>query len=61
MAPKLYLHEASPAVRSVLITASAIGLELEKIKVDLLNGEQMKPEFLKVNQHCTYSAHIMEN
>lgn len=48
MAPKLYLAEPSPVVRSVLITAAAIGLELEKHELDLFKGEQLTPEFLKV-------------
>lgn len=48
MAPKLYLTEASPPVRSVLITAAAIGLELEKQEVDILKGENLTPEFIKV-------------
>lgn len=48
MVLKLYLHEASPVARAVLITAAAIELEIEKTFVDLVNGEQLKPEFLKV-------------
>lgn len=49
MAPKLYVHEASPPVRAVLITAAAIGLELDKEFIDILSGAQLKPEYVKVN------------
>lgn len=48
MAPKLYMHEGSGPVRSVLVTAAAIGLDLEKEIVDLSQGEHLKPEYLKV-------------
>lgn len=48
MAPKLYLVEMSPPVRSVLITAAAIGLELEKQEIDISKEEHLKPEFLEV-------------
>lgn len=44
----LYVYPASPAVRSVLIAAEALGLKLELKEVDLFKGEQLKPEFLKV-------------
>lgn len=49
MTPKLYLVERSPPVRSVLIVADAIGLELEKQELDMENGEHLTPEFLKVS------------
>lgn len=49
MAPKLYYSELSAPARSVLVTAAAIGLELEKQEVDLSKGEHLTPEFLKVN------------
>lgn len=48
MAPKLYVAEASPPVRSVLITSAAIGLELEKQEVDIPKGENLTPEYLEV-------------
>lgn len=48
MAPKLYMHEGSAPVRSVLITAAAIGLDFEKEIVDVSNGDHLKPEYLKV-------------
>lgn len=51
MAPKLYVYGTSPGVRAVLITATAIGLELDIEEIDLLTGEQLKPEFLKVSTY----------
>lgn len=49
MAPKLYMLPASPAVRSVLMCAKALGLDLDLKTVNLMNGEHLTPEFLKVN------------
>lgn len=48
--PVLYYVDLSPPCRSVLLTAAAIGVELELKKIDLLAGEHLTPEFLKV---CT--------
>ena len=39
----------SPPCRAVFIVAKALGLDYNLKAVDLLNGEQMKPEFLKLN------------
>lgn len=49
--PILYYIDLSPPSRSVLLTAAAIGVELELRVIDLLGGEHLKPEFVKV---CTY-------
>lgn len=46
--PKLYLSEPSAPVRSVLITAAAIGLELDKHEIDLMKGEHLTQDFLQV-------------
>ncbi|KAF2901364.1 hypothetical protein ILUMI_04822 [Ignelater luminosus] len=53
MAPiKLYLFNGSPGVRSVLITAKAIGIDLELHQVDFFKQEHLSPEYLKINpQH----------
>ncbi|CAH0546313.1 unnamed protein product [Brassicogethes aeneus] len=53
MAPKLYMIPPSPPVRSVLLTAKALDLNLDLINVDLLKKENMKPEFLKLNPSHT--------
>jgi len=45
----LYYVDLSPPCRSVLLTAAAIGVELELRVVDLFGGEHLKPEFVKLN------------
>ncbi|XP_076057787.1 glutathione S-transferase 1-1-like [Oratosquilla oratoria] len=48
-----YYAPPSPFCRSVLLTAKAIGLDLNMKLVDINNGENMKPEFIAINpQHC---------
>ncbi|KAG0710192.1 Glutathione S-transferase 1, isoform D [Chionoecetes opilio] len=48
----LYYHPLSPPCRAVMLTAKAVGVELNLKKVDILAGEQNKPEFLAINfQH----------
>lgn len=46
--PILYMHPVSPPSRAVLMTAAALGIELEQKSIDLLSFEHMKPEFIKV-------------
>ncbi|XP_057656002.1 glutathione S-transferase 1-like [Diorhabda carinulata] len=53
MAPTLYYILASPPVRSVLLCAKAIGVELNLKEVDVLNGEHLSPEYLKINPQHT--------
>lgn len=49
MAPiKLYYSELSPPSRAVLLTAKALGLELDLKEINLAAGEHLKPAFLKV-------------
>ncbi|XP_031771220.1 glutathione S-transferase D1 isoform X2 [Apis florea] len=43
----------SPPCRAVALTAAAFGIEMNFKKVDLLNGEHLKPEFLKMNPQHT--------
>ncbi|CAD6995107.1 glutathione S-transferase 1 [Ceratitis capitata] len=47
-----YLPGSAPC-RAVLLTAHCIGLELNKIIVDLRAGEHLKPEYLKINPQHT--------
>ncbi|XP_060880751.1 glutathione S-transferase 1-1-like [Metopolophium dirhodum] len=57
----LYYTPGSPPCRSVLLTAKALGLELNLKTVDLFNNEHMKPEFLKLNpQHSIPTLQIGE-
>ena len=46
----LYQLPASGPCRAVLMTAQHIGVDVNKKNVDLLAGEQMKPEFLQVSR-----------
>lgn len=48
MAPKLYYIPSSPPVRAVLMTAHALGIELDLHKIDVLAKEQFNPEYLMV-------------
>ena len=43
----------SATCRSVMMTAKAIGVELNKKLLDLQAGEQLKPEFVKINPQHT--------
>ncbi|XP_034651871.1 glutathione S-transferase 1 [Drosophila subobscura] len=45
----LYGIDLSPPVRSVLLTLNALGLPFEYKVVNLLGGDHLKPEFLKMN------------
>lgn len=45
----LYMTPLSPPARAVQLTAAALGLQLELKNVDLVKQEQLKPEFVKVN------------
>ncbi|XP_012156042.1 glutathione S-transferase D1 [Ceratitis capitata] len=48
-----YYLPASAPCRAVIMTASAIGIELNKKYLDLFAGEHLKPEFLKLNPQHT--------
>ncbi|XP_069700622.1 glutathione S-transferase 1-1-like [Periplaneta americana] len=49
----LHYFPSIPPCRSVLLTAEAVGVELELKVVDLKEQEHMNPEFLEMNpQHC---------
>ncbi|EDX08611.1 GD24922 [Drosophila simulans] len=51
--PALYYATLSPPSRAVLLTAKAIGLDLELRPINLLKGEHLTPEFLKLNPQHT--------
>lgn len=52
--PILYGIDLSPPVRGVWLTAKAMNLELEKRPVNLLAGEHLTPEYLKVHEIFIY-------
>lgn len=49
MAPVLYTQDISPPARSVLLTAAALGVELELKTIDLFKKDQLNPEYRKVS------------
>jgi glutathione S-transferase len=51
MTIKLYDFNRSPNARKVRIALAEKGLKYEKVPVDLSQGEQRKPEFLKLNPY----------
>lgn len=48
-----YYFPISPYCRSVLLTARALGVDLNLKQVDLMNGEQLKPEYIAMNPQHT--------
>ncbi|KAI7815114.1 glutathione S-transferase epsilon [Rhyzopertha dominica] len=49
MPPKLYMMLPSPPVRTVLMTIDSIGIDVEKINIDLPSQENKTPEFTALN------------
>ncbi|XP_049547849.1 glutathione S-transferase D7 [Anopheles darlingi] len=53
MTTVLYYLPPSPPCRSVLLLAKMIGVELDLKVLNVLEGEQLKPDFIELNpQHC---------
>uniref|UniRef100_A0A023EK58 glutathione transferase n=1 Tax=Aedes albopictus TaxID=7160 RepID=A0A023EK58_AEDAL len=50
---QLYTAKLSPPGRSVELTAKALGLELELHPINLIAGDHLKPEFVKMNPQHT--------
>lgn len=59
--PVLYMHITSPPCRAVLLTAAAIGLELEHKIINYFNAEQKSSEYMKVsdNFHLFVRSQLM--
>ncbi|KAH8235323.1 hypothetical protein KR032_004131, partial [Drosophila birchii] len=49
----LYCAPYVSACRNVLMVAKALGLELNKKTISTLKGEQLSPEFIKINPQHT--------
>lgn len=47
--PTLYFTPGSPPARAVLLLCRELGIDVEVKTLDLLNGEHLKEEFLKLN------------
>ncbi|XP_043252856.1 glutathione S-transferase 1-1-like isoform X2 [Colletes gigas] len=52
----LYSDEISPPCRSVLLTAKAIGLELNILETSLASRDHLKEDYLKINPQHTIPA-----
>ncbi|GLV61319.1 Glutathione S transferase E12 [Carabus blaptoides fortunei] len=53
MAPIVYHTDISPPGRAVLLTASALGLDVDVKEVDIFAKQHLTPEFLKINPQHT--------
>uniref|UniRef100_A0A2P2I8K8 Glutathione S-transferase 1-like n=1 Tax=Hirondellea gigas TaxID=1518452 RepID=A0A2P2I8K8_9CRUS len=61
MAPTLYYMDRSPPCRSVRMMAKAVGLELNLVPTDPLNGETRTKEFLAINPQHTIPTLVDED
>lgn len=46
---KVYYYPVSPPCRAVLLTARLLGLKVELVLINIMEGEQKSPEFIKVS------------
>lgn len=51
MTVDVYLAPASGPCRAVLMTAQYLGVDVRQKVVNLMTGDQLKPDFLKVSGH----------
>jgi len=58
---KLYDCTTAPSPRRVRIFAAEKGIELDKVEVNLGNGEQFAPEFRALNPDCVVPVLELEN
>ncbi|XP_049283682.1 glutathione S-transferase 1-like isoform X1 [Anopheles funestus] len=60
----LYTLHLSPPCRAVELTAKALGLELEQKNINLLAGDHLTPEFMKVSflgiRECLFLIHHIQ-
>ncbi|KAH8246891.1 hypothetical protein KR032_002975 [Drosophila birchii] len=49
----LYNMPGSPSTRAILMTAKALGVELNSKIINTMEGDQLKPEFVKINPQHT--------
>lgn len=53
MIPVLYYLPPSPPCRAILLLGKMLGIDFELKVINILEGEQMKPDFVELNpQHC---------
>ncbi|EAT47841.1 AAEL001090-PA [Aedes aegypti] len=53
MTPVLYFLPASPPCRAVMLLAKMIGVDLEYKTLNVMEGEQLRPEFVELNPQHT--------
>ncbi|MFK3736323.1 glutathione S-transferase family protein [Massilia sp. TN1-12] len=51
MSIKIYGDPGSGSLRRVSAAAAAMGIDLERVNIDLFNGDSHTPEFLELNPH----------
>ncbi|KAH8246895.1 hypothetical protein KR032_002984 [Drosophila birchii] len=49
----IYINPGTPGTRAIFMTAKALGLELNSIIVNPMAGDNLKPEFVKLNPQHT--------
>jgi glutathione S-transferase len=53
MSITVYQMSGSGPCRAVLMTADHLKIDVKKVELDLMKGEQLEPDFVKMNpQHC---------
>lgn len=52
--PILYYLDWSPPSRAVTLTAKILGVELDIKIISLLDGDHLKPDFVKVKENSIY-------
>ena len=61
MGVKIYGMDVSAPVRMVMMTCEVVGVEYEFEVVNLMAGDHMKPEYLKVRRSKVLLNCIMDN
>lgn len=56
---KLYYSPVSPAARSTLLTIAALELDVELIVVNLMAGEHLTPQYLKVSKTKCHFKYLL--
>ena len=58
---KFYDCKTAPSPRRVRIFIAEKNIDIETIDIDLKNGEQLSPEFKKINPNCTVPVLSFDN
>jgi hypothetical protein len=60
MAVKVYGMDVSAPVRMVMMTCEVLEIEYELVVVNLMEGEHLKPDYIKVRIHTTSLWNIIK-